>query len=388
MRRVTRIFLAAGLAISMVPLAARAQDMSLGGVGAASGIAAGMGAMSAGNLSTKNLTKGVGQPDMPEMDAGGGNRPVRGVSGGGASSTTTTTTVTTERKYGGGSLGFETGQNVLSELLAGSRSFVPIPETKRMTSRQRAAYSRRLRNMTAAQRSREVAAKYQKPPVGWLKYYLKDDRYKMTAGVWRYVTIEDDAAAYPVRYYYAPSSARMLNILSRRQRGGPLRNGRVIGFRTWREAMLAGYRPDPISRPAPAADLVFMARAARTPALATYVEKIYSGQISPEAFAASASYSRTIVRIVQSRADTRKLLYPTMAQVYSAFIGEGSLPTQVGGGGGGFETAPAEISDIESGEGGGSSTEQSAGGPDAREEEFNKFGSRAGKLANTPGNNR
>jgi hypothetical protein len=104
--------------------------------------------------------------------------------------------------------------------------------------------------LTPAERRRVLAQKYRKPPVGYLGYYLPQDRYKITSNVWRYVSIEDDPGRYPVRYYYRPSAPTMLALLSRSPRG-IRRYNRVIGFHTWQDAMLAGYRPDPVTKPEP-----------------------------------------------------------------------------------------------------------------------------------------
>ena len=47
----------------------------------------------------------------------------------------------------------------------------------------------------------------------------------------------------------------------------------VVGFRTWQEAMQAGYRPDPVSRPEPGAQIVHLAKLTpQSKALQRFVE--------------------------------------------------------------------------------------------------------------------
>jgi hypothetical protein len=184
--------------------------------------------------------------------------------------------------------------------------------------------------LTPAERRRVLAQKYRKPPVGYLGYYLPQDRYKITSNVWRYVSIEDDPGRYPVRYYYRPSAPTMLALLSRSPRG-IRRYNRVIGFHTWQDAMLAGYRPDPVTKPEPGSQLANLARMTRGPQLARYVEFIYSGQVAPDSFNASYNYIMRVQRAVSSRRDTRPLLSRTVGQVIGAILGEAPLPRTVGG---------------------------------------------------------
>jgi hypothetical protein len=200
--------------------------------------------------------------------------------------------------------------------------------------------------MTPAQRKRATQAKYQIAPKGWLGYYLPQDRYKVSSQIWQFVSIEDDSRAYPVRYYYRPWSASMLRLLSQTPKNGQRRYNRVIGFRTWQDAMLAGYRPDPVSRPEPSGSIVYLARLARTPQLERYVEFIYSGQVRPADLDFSVRYVRVVERIVRSRPDTQPLMAATVGQAIGAILGENAPPTSVGG------PPPAPVQPQENMEGG------------------------------------
>ncbi len=303
---------------------------SLGTAGSMSGTMSGMGG---GSMSPGGAMRGMGGgPGMPGMDEGAGGEgglPQPGGMGGmGGPGATVTTTIVRRQPL---SWSRRTGQDYLNELLAPSpRNLRPSPETTRRSPRAQAAYARRIARMTPAQRKRLVMAKYRKPPVGWLAYYLPQDRYKVTSKIWQYVSIEDDSGAYPVRYYYRPSAWTMLNLLKRSPRG-VRRYNRVIGFHTWQDAMLAGYRPDPVTRPAPGAQIADIARLSRGPELERYVGFIYSGEVSPASFDASYTYIRRVARVVSSRSDTRPLMGQTVGQVLAAVLGEGQVPRTVGG---------------------------------------------------------
>ncbi|HEX8833775.1 MAG TPA: hypothetical protein VF719_06220 [Abditibacteriaceae bacterium] len=319
MRRI--VCLAVASSSFAMPL--QAQE-SLAGVGAATGIAAGMGATAATSVRPGEATRNVGVPNMPDAE---GAAQVTNAGPGGGTTVTTTVIRTQPVRFT-----TQTGQTFLNELLSPRAGARPIPERQNLTARQRSAYSRRVSRMSAAQRKRAVLSKYNVPAVSWQAFYLPQDRYKF-GKVWQYVSIEDDSGAYPVRYYYRPWSRSMLNLLSRTPRGSQPRYNRVIGFRTWQDAMLAGYRPDPISRPAPANDLVYIARLSRGPELARYMEYIYSGQVSPAVFSTSVTYIRRVETVVNSRPDTRRLMSQTIAQILGAIIGENELPQSVGGSG-------------------------------------------------------
>lgn len=366
---------ASGLAATAIaPSMARAQE-SMASVGAASSMSSSMSNMGGTSVTPGGATSGV-------PGAGGA---------GGTSTTTTTTTVVRRQPFRSSR---SSGEDFLNELMSAPRPPRAIPETRRRSPRAQAAYARRLSRMTAAQRSRMVSAKYKKPAVGWLAYYLPQDRFKVTSQNWRYVSIEDDNRAYPMRYYFRPSSPSMLALLSRSQRGLP-RYNRVIGFHTWQDAMIAGYRPDPVSRPEPAAQIADLARVARGPQLARYVEFVYAGQVSPQAFGASYSYLRQVERAVARRRDTRPLVRQTVIQALAAVMGEGDIPRTVGGTprtATAVATTPAIPSPTINATANNAAptnalppapptpTAQSSGG-DKRAEDFDNFRNRAGNLA-------
>lgn len=81
--------------------------------------------------------------------------------------------------------------------------------------------------------ARAAARLKNRPPAGWIRHYLPDDRYKIKGGSWKYVSTELDT------YYHRPDSPLML-------RQSP--NG-VIGFNSAADAEEAGYRPAPNTNP-------------------------------------------------------------------------------------------------------------------------------------------
>jgi hypothetical protein len=228
--------------------------------------------------------------------------------------------------------GKETGEGFLAELRSrptGARGTGRKPAGS--TSRASRLSPKQLARLPRQTRSRVIASKYKKPPVGYLSYYLPEDRYKLTSGLWRYVTIEDDRARYPVRYYFRPDSPRFLSIVSQKPRGTQARYNRVIGFASWQDALIAGYRPDPVSKPSPGIELTNIAAMAPREDAAHYAEFLYAGQISPEEFQRTYAYILRVRRTINSRADTRRYLRPTIGQVLRAALGEGTVPRSVGG---------------------------------------------------------
>jgi len=313
-----------------LPSTAQAQE-SLGGLGAASGISSSMNAQSAGSSSAAmNSARGSG--GSGEMGSGSEGSPGAGSGGseGAAGGAGAAPVVTLEpRRWGP-----QRGSAFLSELLAGRRPVRPIPAPlgKARSPRRQATLSRNLKKMPDRQRTAVVMEKYDVPPVGWLKLYLPEDRYKVTSKAWQYVSIEDDAGKYPVRFYYRPWASTMLQLLQERPSSRvPSRANRVIGFRTWQDAMIAGYRPDPVTRPEPGRQVAYLASLTRSPQLETYVEYVYAGQMTPETFTRNYSYIRQVATIVSSHKHTRPLLGQTIAQVLGAALGQGSVPESVGG---------------------------------------------------------
>lgn len=367
------VFVAASAAMMAMPQA-RAQE-GIASTTAASSMSSSMSGMGGSSITPGGATQGMGGP-------------------GGTQTTTTTTVVRHTQAF---RTGRSSGADFLNELMAAPQPRA-IPSRRPRSPRAAAAYARRVSRMTASERSRLVQSKYHKPPVGWLAYYLPQDRYKVTSSNWRYVSIEDDTRDYPVRYYYRPSSPQMLNVLRNSPRGLP-RYNRVIGFHTWQDAMIAGYRPDPVSRPEPGAQVAQLARVARGPQLERYVEFLYAGQISPQSFSASYSYLRQVEQAVSRRPDTRPLVGQTVRQALAAVMGEGEPPRSVGGSPR-TATAVAQVP-ATSGPPPGTSgppsgtnapganpganpssqtTSESSGG-DKRTEDFEKFSNRAGNLA-------
>jgi hypothetical protein len=74
---------------------------------------------------------------------------------------------------------------------------------------------------------RAAARLKHRPPAGWIRHYLPDDRYKILGGTWKFVSTELD------RFYYPAWAPEML-----RQRAS-----RVIGFASAEDAQEAGYLP-------------------------------------------------------------------------------------------------------------------------------------------------
>lgn len=179
-------------------------------------------------------------------------------------------------------------------------------------------------------RYRRPLAKYKVPPRGFLSYYLLQDRYKITQGHWRYVSIEDDRGRYPVRYYYRPNSPTMLALLAASP-NSIRRYNRVIGFKTWRDAMIAGYRPDPVSKPEPAARVLQLASLTRSNAAMRYIEAAYAGQMSPAQFESGVAYAGSVVRAVRSNPATRGQARQIANQAVLSLLGEAQMPMQVVG---------------------------------------------------------
>ncbi len=196
---------------------------------------------------------------------------------------------------------------------------IPSPIGKSRSSRGQAELSKKIKNMTEAQRKKLVMQKYDIRPKNWLAHYLKEDRYKISSGLWNFMTTRTS------RFYYRPWSAAML-------KADP---NHVIGFRTWHDAMLAGYRPDPISRPEPATQLVQMASYTKGEGMMRYIEFVYAGQVSPPVFARNYQYVTQVAGILQNYKrrypGTPPMLGDTINKVLLAAMGEGSVPSTVGG---------------------------------------------------------
>lgn len=361
---------------------AAAQEGGLAGVGVASGISAGMSAQSGLGITAGQATKGMRRPSNSgnandlidaagNLSAGGPGGAAPG--GGGA--------VGAAAGGGGGSAGTggpihwsnETGQDFLNELLRGGR----YVRTVRVSTKKG---SRRPARLTASQRRLQARRRVTRRALpGWIAHYLPDDRYKITSQLWAFVSTETD------HYYY------------RAWAPGVLRQSRdhVIGFHSWQAAMLAGYRPDPVSKPAPGAQFAYLASLTRGPHLTKLIEYAYAGQVNPDEFDGIVKYANDVAQLINRRKDLRPLMSSTIDQVLGASIGEGDFPTSVG-----VAAAPPSApigpnvpgmtpAGAPAGGPGGpprpiaANTEQPMGTGDKRDNEFNSFSNRAGSLAAT-----
>lgn len=384
--------------LGLVSSGLNAQE-SLGGIGVASGISSSMSGMSSsatmeagrrarGSVSGMGSGSGMEMGD-PEMGGMSGSGMPGGTGPGGAP---VVIAPPKPRVYG-----LQRGSALLGELLAGQRAMpkIPSPIGKSRSPRGQADLSKRVKNMTPAQRKRLVLQKYDIRPKNWLAHYLKEDRYKISSGLWNFLTTRTS------RFYYRPWSAAML-------KADP---NHVIGFRTWHDAMMAGYRPDPISRPEPAPQLVQMASYTKGAGLQRYIEFVYAGQVSPTVFTRNYQYVTQVAGILRDYKrrypGTPSMMDDTIDKVLLASMGEGRVPASVGGPpapppglnngmSGEFSSefgSPAGSSSMSgmSGMGSGSSSSSmspgmSSSSSDRRTEDFDKFSNRAGSLANVPAN--
>lgn len=284
--------------------ASHAQE-TLGSLGAAGAAGAAMGAAGAGAMSANRATSGL--PPAPGGSMGGNDPRGQGSSapGGamrgmmGAPGTTTTTTVVrppAPEIYTG------TGSDFVNELMSMRGPRLTAPTRVRRSPRAQARYDARVARQTKTQRTRAVRAKYQVPPVSWRAAYLPQDRYKF-GKIWRFVSTETD------RFYYTPSGMA-------RKRFNP---NRVIGFNSYEDALLAGYRPDPTTRPEPGAQIAYLARLYRGPELNDFVEYIYAGQIAPSTLTSVVNYAASVERTLRPT-QARPYIGSTIAKVLEAAL--------------------------------------------------------------------
>lgn len=358
---------------------AEAQE-TLGSLGAASGIGATLGAVGAGAITAGSATKKVkgGQDRNKEMDDL--TREPSERSGGRGRGTSPVMPVTMPQPSTSNAIDWGTGngQQIINQLLASKP--LPQPVTVKRSPVAQSKYARRVSRMSKSQRTRMVMAKYHPAPVNWIAHYLPEDRFKITSGDWEVVSTETD------KYYYKAWAPAML-------RQTP---NRVIGFHTWQNAMIAGYRPDPVTQPVPGAEFARLARIGRGEHFVEYVEYAYSGQVTPENFRATYNYALSVISAVNAYPYAKPLLPETLDTVFEATLkGDPSLiPHSIGGQP--VSTALASVpgtpmsaetaSNANAPRAGGAPPPEPEGQKDKREEEFNTFGSRAGKLANVPAN--
>ncbi len=313
MKRKKLIFFAAGaLGLSAIG-GVTVYAQTLAGTGAAIGAGATLGAAGGAGLMTPGQyaapATGAAANAQNAQGAAMEGDPAMGGPGapGGAGGTTVTVTTRPALKWGP-----DSGNDMVRQLTSVRRS---APRASKATTRRSSRRARAIGNMSKNQRTKMVLSKYQKPPVGYLSWYLKEDRYKVTSKVWQFVSTPND------KFYYRPWAPAMR-----------LRNpARVIGFHTWQDAMIAGYRPDPVTKPEPGQQLAYLASLTRGPMLSNYFEYVYSGQITPAAFDANYKYVRYVANLVSQRADTRPLVGQTVEQVLGAALGLNPMPRSVGG---------------------------------------------------------
>jgi len=375
---------------------AHAQE-TLGGVAAAGAIGATMGAAGAGALSASHVTRNVnngsntGAPDEPDLTQPPSNSAPRGsLMPGGSSSRAGAPSASSSASHPAAAQIYEgTGADFVSELMSSRGPSLRSASRVRRSPRAQARYAARVSRMGRAARTRRVLGKYRIPPRGWLAAYLPQDRYKF-GKVWRYVSTESD------RFYYSPPEMA-------RRRFNP---NRVIGFNSYQDALAAGYRPDPISKPAPGAQIASIARLYRGPELNDFVEYVYSGQIAPDSLDGVYNYAMTVDRTLRpTRA--RPYIGSTVAKILEAALtGDSSIIPRSFDANGPIVAVPVNTNNPRAGgmavsqttTTSSSSTTTTTGGTtgntfgggvsgdDRRTEDFNNFGNRAGKLANVPAN--
>ncbi len=340
-------WIATGGALCVLSVAHLAHAQTMGDVGAASAASSSMsagssgGTMAVGSRAMQDARRLGGSSASYEQRAGGyeggpGSGSSSGSGGPGFPGMAGEGSGSGEAGYGGGAIAAPPPPNpVRWTKLTGAdylRELLRQPTRGKATGKigRKTLSKKQVAKLPPKTRSKVIAARYQKPPVGYLSFYLPQDRYKVTSSVWRYVSIEDDRARYPVKYYWAPSSPAFLRILAQRPIKSQPRYNRVIGFHTWQDAMLAGYRPDPVSKPSPAPQVVALSKLSSRESLGRYVEFVYAGQISPAVFERNYQYVARVKGIVGARPDLKSYLKPTISQILLAATGVGEVPRQVG----------------------------------------------------------
>ncbi len=161
------------------------------------------------------------------------------------------------------------------------------------------------------------ANSFARPPKdnAWINFYQRSDRSRVTNGTWKFVTTPED------RYYYRPWAPAIR-----------LRNpSRIIGFNSWQDAMVAGYRPDPDSWPDPAPQLLYISTLTNSLEFAHYVEFVFAGQMTPATFNSNFKYIRYVENLANQREDTRKEKSLTISLIVGAALGYNDVPRYIGG---------------------------------------------------------
>ena len=353
------------LSSAALQVGAHAQE-TLAGVGAASAMGATIGAAAAGSAisagrATRKVTANPSPDELIEQGNGGGRRARGGTTA--PSGFQAAAPLSSDAVNWGG----PNGQQILSQLA--STPTIPINQPTRSAPAQ-ARFSSRVAHMSRKQRSKMVMAKYQPPAprTNWLSHYLLEDRFKVTSGDWKFVSTETD------RFYYRADAAAML-------RQSP---NRVIGFHSWQDAMIAGYQPDPYTKPTPGAEFAYMAAMTRGPQLQQYVEYAYAGQVTPENFEATYSYVRQAMHAIEVYPYAKPLRGGVIDKIMAATLsGNPSLiPQSVGGQI--TNVANAKTKGTVPGETSRPESLIEGGGQDKRMNEFDRFNGNAAKLAKPP----
>lgn len=381
------IWIVAGALFLGATGSAHAQE-TLGGMAAAGAVGATLGAAGAGALSAQRATRNVGNganngnlDDQSGQLQSGTNAISSGAMRGATAAAPKAPRPPAAQLYGG------TGADFVNELTSARGFNTRVRSRVRRSPRAQARYAARTSRMGRAARTRRIRAKYQIAPRGWLAAYLPQDRYKF-GKVWRYVSTESD------RFYYSPSAMA-------RKRFNP---NRVIGFNSYQNALAAGYHPDPISKPAPGAQIAQIARLYRGPELNDFVEYLYAGQMAPDSFDGVYNYAMMVDRTLRPT-QARPYIGSTVAKILEAALtGDASIiPTKfdangpvvavpvtannprMGGRSFPFDTTTTSTTTTTIGSSGNVSNGPTSGA-DQRTDQFNNFSNRAGNMANVPGN--
>jgi hypothetical protein len=357
---------------------ASAQE-SLAGLGAASGIGATLGAGAAAtSIRRPGAPRGANEAN-DLIDEAGNAGPAQGSGGAGTQAAAAPPpTAPIPQLYG------IKPEKVVAQLRAtGTKPVAKGGVPKRRESK--AARQRRLARLAPTARKKAVQSVYKVPPTGWLSRYLPQDRYKFTKN-WAFVSTEDS------RYYFTPQAMAQ-------RKFDP---NRVIGFRTWQDAMQAGYKPDPLSKPEPAPRLLQLGNQTKGENYYKFVGYVYAGQVNPAAFDSTYKYSQLVAARLKTHRDAKKQVSGTLDAILGAALtgDTGSLPIAVGktvetrasravvttettvvGGGADANGAPVFPGMPNAGTSAGASTQG-----DSRVDEFNRFRSNAGSMANVPAN--
>ena len=366
--------------------AAQAQE-SLAGVGMASSAGASIDAASASSLSAGRVTQrlnggathNTGQLShdlMDETDRSGdlaANAPsFPNASTGGSQQSATSITGGAVADWG------TTGEQYLDELLAtptlslssgGGGGNTRAARRARYLRTRALARSRRRRNHRRGKSTLQMAS-YQAPAPYWLSHYLPEDQYKIEANDWKFVSEETD------KYYYAPNAPGILAQDA----------DHVIGFHTWQDAMIAGYRPDPRTKPTPGAQFAYLASmdSDRT-MLDAFVQVAYGGQMTPQNFDATYGYMTRVLNVINRYPYAADMRGGVIEKIFQASLTNNPsvIPASIGGDLQSWGTAPTANPNGVPGAGAGPSNGPGMNGVDGQ---FDKFSNRAGSLANVPAN--